>query len=46
MTLQKGKKKTNKNKINQFEAWINNKIGWFFNPSDKLGKSKQNKIYK
>ena len=32
--------------INKFESWFNKKWGWFFCPSTKLGKEKQNARYK
>jgi len=34
------------NKLRQAIKWLNEKIGWFFNPSVKQGKEKQNSIYK
>lgn len=35
-----------KKKIKTFFNWINKHAGWFFNPSNKQGKEKQNSIYK
>ena len=32
--------------MKKFEAWFNKKFGWFFNPSDKLGKENQNSQYR
>ncbi len=34
-----------KNKLQQFEAWFNNKFGWFFCPAGKQGKEERNSIY-